>query len=430
MIILNKKISNFTLPLIALNIVQLIISQISLAIVSQGSFENLAGISSIENILFALAGILGAFSFGFNIKGSRALGQNNQENFLAYLAANIKINFYLGISFILMDLLFAKPILKYIYGFSGSMLENTTNFLLVMAPYLLLTPFSFTFTSLAKIEKKTKYIFWGSLLSGLLQLILSYIFVTKFKSILGAGLANILSLSFLVFFYTFLTRKTWSQVSLSTTDKIKDLARFSLPLLWQEILEGFLFIIIFEILMARLGVRTLAIYALSSQFLALVKMPSLMYGQAESIFIPESLGENKQNQRQIFKICLFSSYIYYLGFGLILFTFSKNISKFFLDNPKIIQELPKYLILVFTCSLSSPLYEISKYALQSLELENTVFKYTFLINLLAILSMTLVYINKQASFTSLFMITGLNSLILAGIFLKIFLQTTKKATLN
>lgn len=51
----EQKIQSFTLPLIASNLFQIIIAQVSLAIISRRSTEALAAIALIDGFLYAFA---------------------------------------------------------------------------------------------------------------------------------------------------------------------------------------------------------------------------------------------------------------------------------------------------------------------------------------------------------------------------------------
>ena len=74
-------------------------------------------------------------------------------------------------------------------------------------------------------------------------------------------------------------------------------------LVGQEILESVLFIMVFDALMSRLGVELLAIYAVISQLLSIVSVPSFVYSTTVSIYLPEAekIGEVNVFLKNIFK---------------------------------------------------------------------------------------------------------------------------------
>ena len=69
------------------------------------------------------------------------------------------------------------------------------------------------------------------------------------------------------------------------------------------ILESVLFIMVFDALMSRLGVELLAIYAVISQLLSIVSVPSFVYSTTVSIYLPEAekIGEVNVFLKNIFK---------------------------------------------------------------------------------------------------------------------------------
>ncbi|MEC5340623.1 MATE family efflux transporter [Enterococcus casseliflavus] len=148
---MNKKIQSFTLPLIASNLFQIIIAQVSLAIISRRSTEALAAIALIDGFLYAFAGIIGAIGLAFNIYGAKAVGQREETQLNDYLSSVLFLVVAIGVSFLLIFLLFGRDILQVVYGFSGELLGTATLYLAIMSPYILLTLVTFVFTSLLKI---------------------------------------------------------------------------------------------------------------------------------------------------------------------------------------------------------------------------------------------------------------------------------------
>lgn len=131
---MNKKIQSFTLPLIASNLFQIIIAQVSLAIISRRSTEALAAIALIDGFLYAFAGILGAIGLAFNIYGAKAVGQREETQLNDYLSSVLFLVVAIGVSFFLIFLFFGRGILQVVYGFSGELLRTATLYLAIMSP--------------------------------------------------------------------------------------------------------------------------------------------------------------------------------------------------------------------------------------------------------------------------------------------------------
>ncbi len=418
---LTQEINQFAFPLIASHFLDLIIAQIALGIAGRSSVESLSGISTIQNLLFALGGIFGAFSYAFTIKSSKVKSGKNNKKFLEYLLSSLMITGIIGVLFIILTIFGGRILLTLIYGFKGELLKKSTIYLLFMSPYILLILLSFNLTNLVKIEKKTGWIMKASFVASILEVILNLLLVNgnwgfPKLGIVGAAVSSIISLLVMVFIYFLLTKKIIFASLKSKPKALKELFSFGLPLAGQEILEGVLFIIIFEGVLSRLGVTTLAIYAVCAQVIAISKMPVYMYGNAVSVFSSEGLGEkNPRKVNQTYAFSLKSSYWWYFGISLVALILMKPITSFFSTSHVVQEESGLYFLIVAVCFLGTPLYEISKYQLQAREEEQFVLKMTFVLNLLSIGLILLLQQLGKTSFLELFIINGLTVSVL-GIF--------------
>lgn len=95
----SKEVNRYVFPLIATNIAQLLINQLSLHFAVNDSSVALSGISVIQNFLFAFGGILGAFSLSFNIKGARAFAENDKKRFKDLFKSSFLLDVVIGASF-------------------------------------------------------------------------------------------------------------------------------------------------------------------------------------------------------------------------------------------------------------------------------------------------------------------------------------------
>ena len=278
----SKEINKFAFPLVLTNIGQVIIGQIALHFAVNNSSIALSGISIIQNLLFAFGGLLGAFSLSFNIKSSKAYSNRQTNRF--------------------DDLLKSNVILKQLYGFKGQLLSLSTIYLVFMSPYIGLTLLNFSLTNLLRVQKKTKPIMWVGLISSLIDVVLNYVLVPQI-GIKGAAISTIVSLAFISLSYLFMVYPMiLKALSITSTTKF-ELITFGIPLVGQEILESVLFIMVFDALMSRLGVELLAIYAVISQLLSIVSVPSFVYSTTVSIYLPEAekIGEVNVFLKNIFK---------------------------------------------------------------------------------------------------------------------------------
>ena len=289
----SKEINKFAFPLVLTNIGQVIIGQIALHFAVNNSSIALSGISIIQNLLFAFGGLLGAFSLSFNIKSSKAYSNRQTNRFDDLLKSNLTLDLIIGVAFAVFVIIFGNVILKQLYGFKGQLLSLSTIYLVFMSPYIGLTLLNFSLTNL---------LMWVGLISSLIDVVLNYVLVPQI-GIKGAAISTIVSLAFISLSYLFMVYPMiLKALSITSTTKF-ELITFGIPLVGQEILESVLFIMVFDALMSRLGVELLAIYAVISQLLSIVSVPSFVYSTTVSIYLPEAekIGEVNVFLKNIFK---------------------------------------------------------------------------------------------------------------------------------
>ena len=157
----SKEVNRYVFPLIATNIAQLLINQLSLHFAVNDSSVALSGISVIQNFLFDFGGILGAFSLSFNIKGAQAFAENDKKHFKDLFKSSLLLDVVIGASFLVLCVVFRKSFLRLFYGFSGELLGLSTLYLVIMSPYILLTLLTFLLTNVLKVENQTDFLDWA-----------------------------------------------------------------------------------------------------------------------------------------------------------------------------------------------------------------------------------------------------------------------------
>lgn len=421
---LTKELIAFSFPLLASSLLQLGIGQLSFSFVSRLSSSTLSSVNTIDSLLFSIGGILGVWSVAFNILGSKALGKRDRKSFQQYISSITVLNTIVGLGFMLTIVLVGKNILQQIYGFTDELLEIANIYLLSMSPYMLFTLYTFTATNILKVEKKTMYIFSISLVSSILHLFLSYIFINGLfffpqMSVVGAGLALNISMLVTLIAYIFLVRDQIKQSVFEKPIYIKKILNKGFPLFCQEILEGTIFVIIFEAIIAQSGKLNLAAYALIAQGLTIIKLPTFMFANAVTIFASEAFGEkDKKKMLEVTKISYFLSLFGYISFAIIIYFFKEPFLSFFSHDGRVLTLGIEKLPVLFLFSISTVGYEISKYSLQSVEYENYVIRKTFLVNLFCILGMSIITFKKVVTLDLIFYLYFVNFLALSSIFTK------------
>ncbi|WP_286783663.1 MATE family efflux transporter [Streptococcus sp. UBA4344] len=409
----SKEVNRYVFPLIATNIAQLLINQLSLHFAVNDSSVALSGISVIQNFLFAFGGILGAFSLSFNIKGARAFAESNKSRFKDLLKSSLLLDMLIGLLFMVLCLVFGKLFLQLFYGFTGDLLDLSTAYLTIMSPYILLTLLTFLLTNVLKVEKKTKPIFGIGLASSLLDVVMNY-YLVPILGVKGAAISAITSLLLVVLAYFSLVSGVIFEALESQSTCKKELILFGVPLTIQEILESVLFIMVFDALMGRQGLKILSIYAVISQLFSIVRLPAFMYAGAVSIFLPQA--NQKHESKRFIWVIYRNSYLVSIIFA-VLVTLCANIFAGFLSsqiNTNIIP-MTAFTMLVM---IATPLYESSKMLLQSSHAEKWVVSLTSLVNIVCIAILLVLQVLGVQTYQSLYFVYGLSLVILSVLFIK------------
>ena len=409
----SKEMNRFAGPLVLTNIGQIIIGQLALHFAVNNSSIILSGISIIQNMLFAFGGLLGAFSLSFNIKSSKAYSNRQYSRFNDLLKSNLIINLIIGTAFAFFVIFYGETMLSGLYGFRGSLLALATNYLVITSPYIILTLLNFSLTNLLRVQKETRPIMWIGLASSVLDVLLNYVLV-PLLGIRGAAISTIISLCFVSCSYLFMVYPMiWKSLFVKSTTKL-ELVKFGIPLVGQEVLESVLFIIVFDAFMARLGLEILTIYAVISQLLSIIRVPSFVYSTTVSVYLPEAekMGHVKEFLKTIFKNSYIASML--LACPVVL---SSNILSHFLSD-EITTNIVPITLYTFLAMGLSPIYESSKMLLQSFGNEKFVLHTSILINLASVMILTILQFLNVQTYWSLYFIYGLNLFVLSLIFLR------------
>ncbi len=426
----KQAIWEFVLPLIAMNALELLISRISLSFATRTSLDALASIAAVDNLLYALAGIFGAFSVIFNIESAKALGRHDEQKLHELIQSIFAINGKVGGSFLLAIVLFHTLFLKNVYGFEGELLASASRYLVIQAPSLFLQISIFSFTGIMKIEKRTSLILYLSIFTSILQVGLSYLFINVFDwGVSGAAVASVLLLLAQLLLYAFLTRKLLSQARKARACQQKLLVSKGLPIGMEEILEGTLFIIALDALAARMGLFAFSLYSLLCSLIGIMKIATYVYGNAATVFVGEALGEkNPVKIRQLTNYMLKVANGWYFAVAILLAVFSPVVMQLFTADQKLIEAVFPYQLFIILVAIPTTFYEIIKYVLQTMDASRYVFICTAIVNLGIVGVMFMLTKTNALTIFSLFAAYSANFLVLSGLFFWKYRKiTTNKA---
>ena len=190
----SKKIIKFTLPTIIMTIFTSIYGVIDGIFVSNAINSN--AFASI-NLIMPFTLILGAIGFMFGTGGSalvsKTLGENEDRKAKIYFSTLIYSLFIIGVIIAIISFVFMKPI-AICLGAKDELIDMSVLYgkiLMISLPFLLLQNCFQNFMIVAERPKTGLII---SLISGMSNIILDFIFIYLFKfGIIGAGLATSIS---------------------------------------------------------------------------------------------------------------------------------------------------------------------------------------------------------------------------------------------
>ncbi|EJS46652.1 MATE family efflux transporter [Bacillus cereus] len=410
-----KEINHIAVPLVVNSIAGLLIKLVDQAMIGRISVEAYGAIGVVSSLLFTFAGILGVMSVSFNIYGSRSMGQEDIKSFNNYFISSIFLNIIIGISLALLLLIFQRPLLSIVFGFEGNILEDSIQYLTIMSVYILIQLLLFTFSTFFKIIKETKWIFIGSTVASILNVILNYLLIFgnfgfPKLGISGSAIATIIALSINLIFYMYLCRKQLKITFLNFKiyiNNLKFLCKKSTSLVGQEILEGGIFIIGVNAMIARTGDIQLSGYLLVSQILSIILIPMYMYSSAILTLVSERYGSKQlMDLKELPRVTLGLIMVFYMFLSIIFVFLKYEVVAFITNDTNLINYAASILTFIIIANIFNPLHNVYKYALQAIGQSNYVLIKTAIINLITFVMMVItIYVfnlNIFGVFISLF----------------------------
>jgi Na+-driven multidrug efflux pump len=396
-----KPLNQLAVPLIANSIFGLSIELIDQAMVGHLSVSAYASVGAVGNFLYTIAGIVGAIAITLNIYGSKAMGEHRQDKYLNCLSSSLILDLLLGLSFGVLCFLCKDPLLRTIYGFSGSVLRNGTTYLSLMSGYLFLQLVIFTLTNCLKIKRRTQWILIISTSTTLLHTGLNYMLIFgKFGfprlGISGAALSSTVTLCLDVLIYAFILRKDIQLALAMHPNKVLFIAGKSLPLMGQELLQGSLFVIALNAMLAHLSPLVLSGYLLVGQFLQIGLIPAFMYSSALLTLVSESHGSGHATDLVDYpKVAAVLTVTLFVLAGFLFCIFRVPLAGLITNNQNLVNYSSSIFLVLWLANLFNPLFEIFKAAMQSVGQSTYVLVATFIVHASALILMLILTFEFQ-----------------------------------
>lgn len=286
-----KEVNRFSLPLVANQLLNMVLTTVLAAIVGRISMEGIAIAEVVDQFFYALIGIVGVGVVVFNIESSKVRLVDDKD-FLNWFRSCSEVNFLLGIVAVFSTWFFAKPLLFHLYHFEDAILFLSVRYARIFSLTVFAWLLIFSFSNLLKVKKKTKEIFFCGLLSGAVQLLLSYGLVfhyfTENDRILGVAIGSTIAVFVQLGCYLFLIRKDIVDSFSIVATYRKKLLQKSVPFILQEILEGSIFSVLVIALITRRGTHIIASYGVDMKLVEFCLVPMYMYCQSLMVLIGEN----------------------------------------------------------------------------------------------------------------------------------------------
>lgn len=423
----KKEINAIAFPLIMQSITGLVIGLVDQAMIGRISIFAFGAVGTISSLLYTIAGILGYVSVAFNIRSSKALGESNKDKFYLEFVSSLILNTFIGLLFLLAMIIFKREILTILFKFAGETLEESLKYMKALQFYLLIQLLLFNFSAYFKIKRNTKWIFYGSTTSSILNTFLNYIFIFgKFglpkMGVYGAGIASILSLSVNLLIYILVARndiKLAFKKAKTNISHIKNIVIESAPLMGQELLESSLFVVALNALLSRIGILELSGYLLTVRIVSISLMPVYMYGTASLTLIGEKLGEkNYEYLNDMPKIVLSLSMSFYIILGLIFIVFRNYVPRILTNDTHLIKYASELLIPLIIINSMNVCYQIFKYCMQAASMSKFVLYVTAKINFISFIIMIGLFYILEYKMLAVYIGLALNYMLLTILLVK------------
>ena len=408
------KLNKFCFPLILNSFFNMLFSSMLFSIIGRTSVETIASTEVVDGFFYTFIGILGVSTLSFNISISKT--KENTKDFYDYFKSIFILNFFIGVIAIVVSLIYSKSILNKLYNFDGDILEVGTIYANIQSISILLNLIIVSMSNMLKVRKKTRAIFIVGIISSITQILLSYYILKVINikfSVIGISIGSISALLIEVISYVIILKQDFYNTFRIKSTKKKELLKKSIPLVFQEILEGSIFQIIVIALISKLGYIILSSYAVSMRIVAISIVPMYAFCNAIVIFVGEFLRKKELYKLKILPIITIAETI-------VFYIFKMQFIKMFTDIDNVIIYTKQTIGFLLFFSLFQIFFEHTKYSLQSLGYSNMVLKITFLVNVISVFVLYIISLTPIFSLYCILAVISITYLILAVIFYMIY----------
>lgn len=386
---LVNKINHIAIPLILNSVTGMVIGLCDQAMIGHISLEAFGAVGLIASTVNSITGVLGMTCVAFNIMGARLKGEGNYGELKSQLILHFVIDLLIGMVFFLVTLLAGKFLLSSLYNLKGETLSLSVDYLDTFSLSLGINMILFTFSSYFKIVGKTRYIFYANLISSIANVIFDYILIfgkLGFPKMgargnaIGSVLALVLGCK--IYILAISKDKICRLKYRISFRSIKSIAKVSLPLMGQEVLEATVIVISINSILSRVGITEVSLYNLLFSIVGISLMPMYAYSQTSLTLISEGIGAgDEKGIRKIPKACTWLALAIYSGISIIIMMLIRNIAGVITNDVVLISGATRFLPLAIGISAIYIPATVLKYTLQGMGKEGWVFITSTIVNL-------------------------------------------------
>ncbi|MGO1368716.1 MAG: MATE family efflux transporter [Senegalia sp. (in: firmicutes)] len=434
-----KELNIIAFPLILQYISSMLIQIVDQAMIGRISLEAFNGINLTSQLLSLIVGILGYVAVIFNMKGSKAKGEKNKKEYNIQFNQAILLSLIISLPIMLIFILAGDLILKAIYGIYGDTLKQSLIFIKVMIFNLPIQMLLFTYGTIFKIEKKTKYIMFSSMISSLINITLDYILIfgnfgfPRLET-LGNAIGSIIAVLINLIIYIYLSKK-YIKYDFSNIRNLLQGIKINfinmIPFMGQEILEGSILGILLNMILVKIGELQLGSYTILYQILGIITLPMYMYGNAIITVLGEATGKKNLEDLKIIPRCGISlSCAIYFILSIIVILFKNKIGILYTENKNLINMVSELIIAFLAVNFLKSFSTIYRYSLQTIGKSKYVLYVSFISGFIAVLSMYIFSIKMNFGIYGILLSQALNFILLYIVFSKKYYQYLKGDTFS
>lgn len=415
-----KEINSLAIPMILSSASSMFMTLIDEAIIGHLSVNSFGGVNLVITIINSLISVLGILSVSFNIIGSK--NNNNKDIINEIFSLSIILVGVIGFICFLIIFIFTKFILYNIFGLNGLALKESLIYTKIFGLTIGLNLIIFIFSTVFKIYKRTKYIFFTTISINIINLFLDYSLVFgKFGfpklNAEGAAIGTVVSLCINILVYIYFSRN-FIEFKLNKNIFEKYIGKFmklSVPLMGQELFQELIFVFGINIIITRLGIIELSTYSLLLNITQFLLMPMFAYSSTAITLISEYYSKFNYNMcKNISRTITILTLIIFIITLIPTMLFKINILHLITDDNSIISSCNKIIFICLVVQILNISQNIYKSSLQAIGFEKFVLKYSFIINIITLVF--IMFLAPKLGLLSIYLLFGVNYIVLSILF--------------